>query len=118
MAQTLVETLDTTGPPKKNRMASVPQRVQLASTPEPPLPRGKGTKPYVQSTRSIFIGMLCLLILFAWVEKASLFKASFLIFCLNIIKLCKKYLAGFTWNHLMVLLLCGSFLQNDNASQF
>ena len=29
-----------------------PQREQLASTPEPPLPKGKGTEPSVQSTRS------------------------------------------------------------------
>ena len=32
--------------------ASVPQRKQLASTPEPHLPRGEGTEPSVQSTRS------------------------------------------------------------------
>ena len=37
---------------KKERVASVPQRKQLASTPEPPLPKGKGTEPSVQSTRS------------------------------------------------------------------
>ena len=30
----------------------MPQRQQLASTPEPPLPKGKGTEPSVQSTRS------------------------------------------------------------------
>ena len=29
-------------------MASVPQREQLASRPEPPLPREKGTEPYVR----------------------------------------------------------------------
>ena len=41
-----------TGPAEKERVASVPQREQLARTPEPPLPKGKGTKPSVQSTRS------------------------------------------------------------------
>ena len=34
-------------------MASVPQREQLASMPESPLPKGKGTEPSVQSTRSL-----------------------------------------------------------------
>ena len=37
---------------EKERVASVSQREQLLSTPEPPLPRGKGTEPSVQSTRS------------------------------------------------------------------
>ena len=37
---------------RKERLASVPQREPLASTPEPPLPKEKGTKPSVQSTRS------------------------------------------------------------------
>ena len=34
-------------------MASVPQRKQLASTPEPRLSKGKGTDPFDQSTRSL-----------------------------------------------------------------
>ena len=40
-----------TGPAEKERVASVPQIEQLARTPEPPLPKGKGTEPSVQSTR-------------------------------------------------------------------
>ena len=35
------------GLPKKERVASVPQRKQLARTPEPSLPKGKGTEPSV-----------------------------------------------------------------------
>ena len=41
MAQASAEKLEHTGPAKKERVASVPQREQLASTPEPPLPKGK-----------------------------------------------------------------------------
>ena len=40
-------------PTEKEWVASVPHREQLASTPEPPLPKGKGTEPSVQSTRSL-----------------------------------------------------------------
>ena len=50
MAQASAEKLEHTKPAEKERVASVPQREQLASTPEPPLP--KGTEPSVQSTRS------------------------------------------------------------------
>ena len=49
MAQALAEKLEHTGPAEKERMASVPQRKQLARTPEPPLPRGEGTERSVQS---------------------------------------------------------------------
>ena len=52
MAQASAEKLEQTGPAKKKRMVSVPQRKQLASTPQPFLPKGKGTEPSVQSTRS------------------------------------------------------------------
>ena len=52
MAQALAEKLEHTGPAKKERVASVPQREQLARMPEPLLPKGKGTEPSVQSTRS------------------------------------------------------------------
>ena len=52
MAQASAEKFENTGPAEKERMASVPQREQLASTPEPPLPKGKGTEASVQSTRS------------------------------------------------------------------
>ena len=45
MAQASAEKLEHTGPAEKERVASVPQREQLASTPEPPLPKGKGTEP-------------------------------------------------------------------------
>ena len=52
MAQASAEKLEHTGPAEKERVTSVPQKEQLASTPEPLLPKGKGTKPSVQSTRS------------------------------------------------------------------
>ena len=52
MAQASAENLQHTGPAEKERVASVPQRQQLASSREPPLLKGKGTEPSVQSTRS------------------------------------------------------------------
>ena len=52
MAQASAEKLKHTGPAEKEKVASVPQRKQLARTPEPPLPKEKGTEPSVQSTRS------------------------------------------------------------------
>ena len=52
MAQASAKKLEETGPTVKERVASVPQREQLASTPEPPLPKGKGTEPSVQSNKS------------------------------------------------------------------
>ena len=52
MAQASAEKLKHTGPAEKERVASVPQREQLARTPEPPLSKAKGTEPYVQSTKS------------------------------------------------------------------
>ena len=52
MAQASAEKLEHTEPAEKERVALVPQREQLARTPEPPLPKGKGTEPLVQSTRS------------------------------------------------------------------
>ena len=51
-AQASAEKLEHTGPAEKERVASVPHRKQLSSTPEPPLPRGEGREPSVQSTRS------------------------------------------------------------------
>ena len=48
MVQASAEKLEHTGPAKNKIVASVPQREQLASTPEPPLPKGKGTKASVQ----------------------------------------------------------------------
>ena len=51
MAQVSVKKLEHTGPTIKERVASVPQKEQLASMPEPLLPKGKGTEPSVQSTR-------------------------------------------------------------------
>ena len=50
MAQASAEKLEHIGPAEKEKVASVSQREQLASTPESPLP--KGTEPAVQSTRS------------------------------------------------------------------
>ena len=52
MVQASAEKLEHTGPAETERVASVPQREQLASMPEPSLPKGKGTEPSVQSTRS------------------------------------------------------------------
>ena len=52
MAQASAEKLEQTVPVEKERAVSVPQREQLASTPEPSLPKRKGTEPFVQSTRS------------------------------------------------------------------
>ena len=52
MAQASAEKLEHTGPAGKEKVTSVPQRKQLTSTPEPPLPEGKGTEPSVQSTKS------------------------------------------------------------------
>ena len=52
MAQALAEKLEHTGPAEKESVASVPQKEQLTRTPEPPLPKAKGTEPFVQSTRS------------------------------------------------------------------
>ena len=44
MAHASAKKLEHTGPAEKKRVASVLQRVQLVSTPEPPLPKGKGTE--------------------------------------------------------------------------
>ena len=52
MAQASGEKLEHTGSAEKERVASVPQRKQSASTLEPFLPKGKGTEPSVQSTKS------------------------------------------------------------------
>ena len=41
MVQASAEKLQYTGPAKKIRVASVPQKEQLASMPEPPLPKKK-----------------------------------------------------------------------------
>ena len=51
MAQASAEKLEHTGPAEEERLASVPQRKQLTSMPELPLPKGKGTDLSVQSTR-------------------------------------------------------------------
>ena len=52
MAQALAEILEHAGHAEKKRMASMPQKEQLASMPDPSLPKGKGTESSVQSTRS------------------------------------------------------------------
>ena len=52
MAQASAEKLERTRPAEKERVSSVPQGEQLASTPEPPLPKGKGAELSVQSTKS------------------------------------------------------------------
>ena len=46
------ENLERIGPAKNERVASVPQREQLASMPEPSLPKGKQTETSVQITKS------------------------------------------------------------------
>ena len=51
MAQASAEKLEHTDPAEKKRVASVTQTEQLASRPELSLPKGKGTKPSVQSIR-------------------------------------------------------------------
>ena len=51
-AQASAEKIEHAEPTEKERVASVPQREQLARTPEPPLPKEQGTEPSVQSTRS------------------------------------------------------------------
>ena len=52
MVQASAEKFEHTEPAEKERVAFVPQREQLASAPKPPLPKGKGIEPSVQSTRS------------------------------------------------------------------
>ena len=52
MAQASAEKFEHTEPAEKESVALVPQKEQLARTPEPPLPKGKRTEPSVQSTRS------------------------------------------------------------------
>ena len=49
MAQASAEKLEHIGPAEKERVASVSQREQMARTPEPPLARGKGTKPLLRT---------------------------------------------------------------------
>ena len=53
MVQASAEKLKHTGPAKRERVALVPQREQLANRLEPPLPKEKGTEPSVQSFRSL-----------------------------------------------------------------
>ena len=50
MAQAPAEKFEYTGPAEKERVASVPQREQLARA---PLPKEKGTESSVQSTKSM-----------------------------------------------------------------
>ena len=50
MAQASAEKFKHTGPGEKERVASLPQREQLANTPEPPLPKRKGTEPLSRVT--------------------------------------------------------------------
>ena len=49
MAQASADKLEHTGPAEKESDLSA--RKQLAGTPEPPLPKGKGTEPSVQRIR-------------------------------------------------------------------
>ena len=51
MAQASAEKLEHTGLAHKERVASVPQKKQLASMLEPPLPKGKETEPFVKSAK-------------------------------------------------------------------
>ena len=52
MAQASAEKLMHIGPVEKEKVTSMPQREQSASTPEPPLSKEKETEPSVLSTRS------------------------------------------------------------------
>ena len=52
MVQASAELIKQTVPAEKERVASMPQSKQLARTPEPLLPKGKGTEPSIQITRS------------------------------------------------------------------
>ena len=52
MAPASAKKLEHAGPAETERVASVPQREQLASMPEPPKGKGKGAEPSVQSTKS------------------------------------------------------------------
>ena len=57
MAQASAEKLEHTGPAEKERVASVPQREKLASTPEPSLPkreRNRAVSPEHQIVRRAF----------------------------------------------------------------
>ena len=51
MAKVLAEKLEHIGPAEKERVASVPQREQMASTPEPLLPKGKGPEHQIMRGR-------------------------------------------------------------------
>ena len=50
--QASAEKLKHSGPVQIKIVASVPQKEELARTPEPLLPKGKGTEPSVHNTRS------------------------------------------------------------------
>ena len=52
MAQVSAEKLEHAGPAEKKRVASVPQREQLAVRQSRLCQKGKGTEPSVQRTRS------------------------------------------------------------------
>ena len=52
MAQASAEKLEHTGPTEKERVASVPHSKQLASTTKQLWPKGKGTEPSIQISRS------------------------------------------------------------------
>ena len=51
MAQASTEKLEHIGPAEKKKDGGSATERAVASTPEPPLPKRKGTKPSVQSTR-------------------------------------------------------------------
>ena len=56
MPQASAEKLEHTGPAEKERVASVSQREQLARTPEPPLPKGKGTEHQIMRGERVKVG--------------------------------------------------------------
>ena len=56
MAQASAEKLEHTGPAEKERVASVPQRKQLASTTESSLPKGKGTEYQIMIGERVKMG--------------------------------------------------------------
>ena len=56
MAQASADKLEHTEPAEKERVASVPQREQLASSPEPPLPKRKETKHQIMRRERVKVG--------------------------------------------------------------
>ena len=59
MAQASAEKLEHTGPAERKRVASMSQRKQLASTPEPSLPKGKYEQSHLSRAPDRKKGIQC-----------------------------------------------------------